>query len=383
MRIAVLATSRVPSRAANSIRVMKVCQAMVELGHEARLWVPGRKRDLSWPDLARHYGLRTRFRIEWVASWPPLRRWDFALNAVVRSSRWSPDLWYVWPYQAAATLSLLGRPTTLEVHDRPAGLAGPLLFRMFLKGSGARRLLVITEALRSAIERDYDVRLEPPFTVLTPSGVDLEPYRDLPGPKEARARLGWPERFTAGYVGHLYPGRGLDLLAEVAGRNADVSFLWVGGEPASVDAWRQRLEERGLSNVRLLGFLPQEGLPLVEAACDVLLMPYERSIAVSSGGDTAAFASPMKAFEYMAAGRAILASDLPVLHEVLNSEAAIFLEPESVEAWDVALRRVRSDRGLARRLGQAAQARVARFSWLERTRRALDGLQPSPLGGEG
>lgn len=383
MRIAVVATSRVPSRTANSIRVMKVCQALTELGHEVRLWVPGPKPDDSWPDLAHHYGLRLRFSIEWVAAWPPLRRWDFVIRAMGRSNRWSPDVWYVWPYQAAAALSILARATVLEVHDRPTGLAGPLLFRLFLKGRGARRLLVITDALRSSLERMYGVDLKAPFVVLTPSGVDLEPYQSLPEPRSARARLGWQERFTAGYLGHLYPGRGLDLLADVAGRNPDVAFVWAGGEPESVGAWRTRLDAQGLSNVSLLGFLPQEELPLVAAACEVLLMPYERSIAVSSGGDTAAFASPMKAFEYMAAGRAILASDLPVLHEILDPEVAILLEPESIEAWDRALQRVRSDPDLVRRLGQAARVRAARYSWLERTRRALDGIQASPQRGEG
>lgn len=51
MRIACIATSRVPSRTANSIQVMKVCQAFVELGHEVRLWLPGKAAGVAWPDL--------------------------------------------------------------------------------------------------------------------------------------------------------------------------------------------------------------------------------------------------------------------------------------------------------------------------------------------
>ena len=84
----------------------------------------------------------------------------------------------------------------------------------------------------------------------------------------------------------------------------------------------RRLEQGGIKNVHLTGFVPNEELPLYQAACDILLMPYEEAIAGSSGGDTARFASPMKAFEYMAAGRPILSSDLPVFREVLDEAFA-------------------------------------------------------------
>jgi glycosyltransferase involved in cell wall biosynthesis len=382
VHIACLATSRIPSRSANSIRVVKVCQAMVRLGHQVDLWTPGPPPAPSWAELRRTYDVRTEFGLHRLGSWAPLRRWDFSVRAVRDSMRLRPDLWYVWPYQAAAALSQLGRPTVFEMHDRPAGVAGPVLFRLFLRGRGARRLLVITDALRAWLEARYARPLRPPFTVITPSGVDLESYKGLPSPPEARARLGWSEAFVAGYTGHLYPGRGLELMAALARRMPSVVFVWAGGEPESVGAWAARLEQEGTHNVRLLGFVSQPDLPLVHAACDVLLMPYERAIAVSSGGDTAAFASPMKAFEYLAAGRPILASDLPVFREVLNDSNAVLLDPESVDAWESALKDLAADEGWRRARGAAAARDAERYSWLERTRRALDGLDRSlePLG---
>ena len=127
--------------------------------------------------------------------------------------------------------------------------------------------------------------------------------------------------------------------------------------------------------------VPQRDLPLIQAACDVLLMPYQRAIAVSSGGDTAAFASPMKAFEYMAAGRPILSSDLPVLREVLNDGNAVLLDPQEVDAWQAALKSLVGDEPRRIRLGEAARRGAARYTWLERTRRALEGLAPVPGNG--
>jgi len=383
VHIACIATSRIPSRSANSIRVLKVCQAMVRLGHRVDLWTPGPSPPPSWDELRRLYDLRVEFGLHRATSWPALRRWDFSLRAVRRSIQAGAELWYVWPYQAAAALAQAGHPTILEMHDRPSGWAGPVLFRLFLSGRGARRLLVITEALRAWLEARYGRRLRPPFTVITPSGVDLEAYQGLPSPQEARARLGWREGFVAGYTGHLYSGRGLDLMTELARRLPQVTFAWAGGEPNAVAEWRDRLEAEGLRNVRLLGFVPQPDLPLIHAASDVLLMPYARSIAVSSGGDTAAFASPMKAFEYMAAGRPILSSDLPVFREVLNETNAILLDPQSVEAWETALRGLLVDEALRLRLSEAARREAARHTWLERTRRALEGVEVAAPRGMG
>lgn len=383
MRVACIATSRIPSLSANSIRVMKVGQALTRLGHEVCLWVPASGPEASWDGLAQHYGLKARFEMRRMMAWPPLRRWDFGLRAVRDSVRWRPDLWYAWPYQAAAALSQLGRPTILEVHDRPAGAAGPMLFRLFLRGAGARRLLVITEALRSWLEDRYRSALRPPFTLVTPSGVDLESYEGLPAPAEARERLGWPQRFTVSYTGHLYEGRGLDLMVELARRRPQVAFVWAGGEPEAVRSWKERLSQSHVNNIRLLGFVPQTELPMVHAASDALLMPYARAIAVSSGGDTAAFASPMKAFEYLAAGRPILSSDLPVLREVLNEANAVLLDPQSVDAWEAALTRLVADEPRRLRLGEAARREAARYTWLERTRRALDGLAAPPEKGGG
>ena len=123
---------------------------------------------------------------------------------------------------------------------------------------------------------------------------------------------------TVGFTGHIYPGRGADLLFELAQRMPDVNFLWVGGTPDEVAYWRAQLVQAGVSNVTMTGFVENSRLPLYQSAADVLLMPYSRSISASSGQDIAEVINPMKMFDYMAAGRAIVSADLPVIHEVLN-----------------------------------------------------------------
>jgi glycosyltransferase involved in cell wall biosynthesis len=105
-------------------------------------------------------------------------------------------------------------------------------------------------------------------------------------------------------------------------------------------------------------------------------MPYERAIAGSSGGNSAEICSPMKMFDYLACGRAILTSDLPVIHEVLNQANACFCPPPpgDLPAWTRALAGLLQD--APRRQALAAQAHLdsRRYSWQARARQALEGF---------
>lgn len=375
MRIACIATSSVPSRTANSVQVMKVCQAFTQLGHQVRLWLPGRRPEVSWDTLSQHYGLQAIFDVVWLRSLRSGRRYDFCYRAVQAAKRWKAHLNYLWPLQAAALSSTLGYSTLLEVHDRPQGRLGPHLFRRALRGSGLKRLLPITAALEKYLEEKYQTTLNEPFSVVSPMGVDLERYQNLPDSKEARKALNLREGFSVGYTGHLYPGRGIELLFELARLNPSVAFIWAGGEAVAIERWRRRLWEADITNVQLLGFVPNNRLHLVHAACDVFLMPYARRISVSSGGDTARFASPMKVFEYFAAKRAIISSDLPVLREVLNESNALLVPPEDVTAWHSALQTLQSDSSLRKRLAKQACLDAVKYSWRQRTQNAIAGLE--------
>jgi len=353
---------------------MKACGALAAVGQEVALWVPGKAPADGAAQVRNFYGIQDPLSIRWLRSLRRLRGYDFCARACLAGRRWGADLFYVWPYQAAALCSTLGWPVLMEVHDRPHGRIGPALFRRILHGRGLRRLLVTTEALRAWLEHEFEWPLAPPLALVAPNAAQLEEPPDRLSPSDWRSLLGLPEVFTAGYTGHLYAGRGLELLLGLARHLPEAQFLWVGGESPAVEAWRARLASEGIENVRLLGFLPPTEVANIQRACEVLLMPYERRIAVSSGGDTAAFASPMKAFEYLAAGRAILSSDLPVIREVLNEGNAVLLPPNDLESWESALRRLMKYPERRARLGEQARRDAERNTWPGRARRALEGL---------
>lgn len=407
MKIVLPAPSQIPARRANTIQVMKMAQAFTRLGHQVRLLSPGQTPEIPWETLAdqltRQYGLVPEFLqpglaaaeasppqeppLEWLKAQPRWRGYDYALRAVRRARGWRADLLFTRLPQAAALASQLGLATVLEMHDLPQGQAGPWLFRSFLTGRASRRLVVITRRLVEDIARGYALPERAGFVCVAPDGVDLERYQDLPDPPAARQLLGLPAgRFTAGYTGHLYAGRGIELLLQLASQSPDILFLIVGGEPEEVKRLQAEVVQAGLENVQVMGFTPNAELPRYQAACDVLLAPYEERVAASSGGDIARYLSPLKLFEYLACGRPIVCSDLPALREILHPGNAILLpvaegggehrasEWQPAAAWAAALQRLQADAGLRERLASQARREAARYSWEGRAAKILEGL---------
>ena len=392
MNIVAIAGSTIPSDTANSIQVMKACSAIAQLGHKITLIVPDNaqasienrqskivnreskivNRQSSIVNLKSHYGLQTDFPVEWLSS--PSRRL-FTWQSVRRARVIKPDLLYTWFPQSAVFGLLAGLPVIFEIHIQPTGLFGPLWHRAFANLRGKKQLVSITRALVNILERDYKMKLQPDEVVIAPNGVDLERFISLPDPITARHQIGLREAPTVMCTGHLYAGRGADLFLSLAKSTPHVHFVWVGGRAEDTKSWKQRAENQNVSNVTFTGFIPNNQLPIYQAAADILLMPYSRSIMGSSGkADSASVASPMKMFEYMAAGRAIVSADLPVIREVLNQKNAVFCKPDVIGDWRLEIERLLGDEAGRVELGNQARRDVEGYTWLAREEKILEGF---------
>jgi len=379
MKIAVITNSRIPSLTANSIQAMKVNQALMQLGHEVRMFAPAETKPATGETLLTHYGLRLTPDLELLPSNPRLKRLDFILRAQSAAKRFRADLVYTWLPQSAVLALWSGYPVVLEMHADVAGRMGAWWLRQFWNARGNKVMTVTTSALRNALERSTSLQFRPERSrrvIVAPNGVELEKYADLPSPAEARRQLDLPEGLTVGFTGHIYPGRGADLLFELAQHMPQVNFLWVGGTPELVEFWRAKLTAAGMTNVTMTGFVQHERIPLYQAASDVLLMPYSRSISASSGQDIAEVINPMKMFEYMASGRAIVSADLPSIREVLNDGNAVLCEAGDwrsvIGNWRLEIEALLGDE--ARRVALETQARkdVEQLTWVKRQERVLN-----------
>lgn len=361
MRIVYVSFSRIPSRSANSIQVMKMCQAFVQEGNEVSLVAPQGYGDHSVrDDIWSHYGVLDRFPICYVRARKAIRGYDYAVSAVLVAKRRKVDVIYTRHLQTAFLAGLLNIPCILELHSTITGRLGPTLFRIYLRLSRSHRVIAIPEALCRLLALEYAALTRDVQCLIAPDGVDLARFEKLVDCSDARAQVGLKDAFTVMYSGSLQPHRGIELLLDLAERFSDVQFVFVGGDPASRTRRESEARMRVLSNVRFLGFVANRDLPKYLAAAEVLAMPYERSVF------SAQFMSPMKMFEYMAAGRAIIASDLPVLREVLSDDIAVLCSPGDIDSWGCALSRLTREEAYRRELSANARCAAEQYEWRQR-----------------
>jgi glycosyltransferase involved in cell wall biosynthesis len=213
--------------------------------------------------------------------------------------------------------------------------------------------------------------------LVSPNGVEPERFcPDLDG-TPVRTRYGVaPDEIVVGFTGTFGKWHGIPALAACLAPTLDgdprVRFLLVGdGElrPLIEEAVAQG--DLGARVIRT-GLLPHGQVPEHLAACDILISPHTPQ---ADGREF--FGSPTKLYEYMAMGKAIVASDLGQIGDVLEHEvSALLVPPGDVEALVAAILRLVAEPALRERLGRAArQAVLASYTWKANARRFLMAVQ--------
>jgi glycosyltransferase involved in cell wall biosynthesis len=372
MKLIYISEGNLPSKAANSIQVAKMAQAFAEKMADFELVTLGDLWSLlrgNEFDFRQWYGLHHEFKI---ARLPLLLKTEYPFPRYYREQRFprwaalyarlrSPDLVYTRSGKTAEIALRLGLAVLWEWHAPPRH--GLFQRQAFTNG---RFLGVVT--ISEQLAQEYiKYGLTPGKVLVAHDGVDLERFSDNPSKHAARRKLSLPiDMKIAIYVGHLYENRGIEDIFATARQMSDVLFVLVGGWDADVQRRRQEVKQQRLTNVRVIGFLPNAQVPLYLAAADILLMPYSQRVR------SVHWMSPMKMFEYMAARRPILATDLPAIRQVLQDHYnAILVAPDDSGALSNGLKTLLQNQLLMERLASQAYQDVQYYVWERRAERIL------------
>jgi glycosyltransferase involved in cell wall biosynthesis len=181
---------------------------------------------------------------------------------------------------------------------------------------------------------------------------------------------------SVAYVGQLYRWKGVDTLITAFSKvpDATLSIVGSGEKRDGRDVDRDRLErltvELGLSGrTTFHDFVPYEEVPRYLASAGVAVVPLPDVLM------SRYFTSPLKLFDAMAAGAALVASDLDSIREVLrDGENAVLVEPDSSDAMAIGIRRLLDDPAHAARLACKARSDVEQYTWERRAERILEFL---------
>jgi len=371
----ILYSHRIQSHDGQGVHLEALVAALREAGHEVRVVGPSAYANAELGGESRFVALIRRVLpnaavelLELAYSIPSWRR----LARAAREFR--PDVIYerynLFYLAGALVARRSGVPLLLEVNAPLAeerARFGRLRLRRLARWAEnyvwrrADRVLPVTEVLAGHVRRAGvpDSRIS-----VVPNGIDLAEFPA--GPAERQADADAPA-LVLGFVGFVRDWHGLDAVVRAM---ASVSaarrlMLQVVGEGPARPGLERLAAELGIADrVRFTGLAKREEVPGHVFAFDIALQPA-----------SVPYASPLKVFEYMAAGRAIVAPDQPNLREVLrDGETALLFDPARPDAmWDAVLRLV-EDPKLRRRLGAAARADVlARdLTWAGNARRVVE-----------
>ena len=375
-----ISPSVLPSRTANSAHVVLQCNGFAAAGADVTLVA---KRSVDRADalpaaVESAYGVPAgSFRFDTVSNrWSRGDNLRIAAHALsrLRTASPVPDVVLSRNLYAAYVLGAVQRRDIIfETHQIETGLRGYLQRALLTRpnvltvvisqklreiltghhGVAPRRVLVLHDAAPDGI-RPIQAGEKRPVLQSLVTGVDVRSYRTV-----------------CGYFGHLYPGRGMEVIEAMAQARPDTGFLIFGGNESDLIARRQANTQ---DNLHYAGFVPHATAQRAMAACDVLLMPYQHSVSIGvKGHDTARWMSPMKMFEYLASGTPIISSDLPALREVLDDgNNALLASPGEPEEWLRCLDRLVDNEEVARAIGTTAHETYARdHTWSSRARKIL------------
>lgn len=362
---------------ANNFHALNMCQAYQQEGYDVTLMAtraPGfAKYQNELEEIWIRFDIHNPLNLQLFRSLRPFHRFRF-YDASVRMAFKAKSIPGARIHTRNITSALwgmiLGIPVIFELHGPPAGKLNRFQARHAFQHPNLLKIVTNSKGLKRILLSEYGDILSPDQIQPEHNGIDLDRFNDLPDQAKIRQELGRsPEDFIVVYAGSMYAGRGIDILIHCAEQLPDVKFLMLGGEPWQVEQHRKNTLR--LSNIEFLGHLSGQAVPRYLRCADVLVMPYQYQIAVSNSWteDSATYASPVKMFEYLAAGQFIISSDLPVIHEILDEQTAAFCKPNNVDEWVTAIKIARENPMWRHQLAQNGASKAQNYTWRKRVQR--------------
>lgn len=354
------------SRSANSIHIMRMCEAFVENGHKVTLIIFSRGERKQ--EILENYGIEVRFEILQIQiSSNTGGKILYPLLASKTARSIQPDLVVGRSTEACALTALKGMPTVYDVHKPVWKKPREFLFYLsFFRSRNLLRMTTNSQALKEIYEK---ARLVPRCGITVANNGSLAlPLEEVPEK--------WPGRdgvLQVGYIGHLYAGRGIEIIISTAASMNDADFHVVGGNEEDIKRWKSVAKG---PNLFFHGFIRHADVYRYRNRCDILLAPYQEKVGLAGDGDQSKYMNPIKIFEYMSSRKAIVCSNLPVLREILeHGRNSILCAPADAGEWQKAIERLREDAPLRQRLAEVAYEDFLKgYTWKARAEKMIEGL---------
>lgn len=376
VKIKYITNVRIPTTRAQGYAVMKMCEEFSMAGANVELVVPNRRSNEKTDDPFLYYGIKNKFPITKLKSFDLLGPFEafgklfywidmlsFLLSVRFGTKKFD-GLFYTRDYLVALVLPKKSF-VYLEIHDMPKSKY------FFIKALKKIKIFVV---LNKYIKDELvGMGVDEKNILVCPSGVEISDFDISINKEDARKKLNLPiDKKIITYTGHFYDWKGVDILALVAKMMPENIFLFIGGVEPDLTHFKNKYNN--LENIIILPFMDRKNIPVYLKASDVLVLPN-----LSKEKISIKYTSPLKMFEYMASKTPIVASDLPSIREVLNSDNCVFAEAGSPESFALAINNLLSNDKLSKDLSSSAFSSVLLYSWGNRAKKILSKINENTL----
>lgn len=361
---------KLPSQEPQSVHAMKMAQALGKAGYDVTLFAK-RAYDATSEDIFKIYDIEYPFKINMSSSagFPVLSGARRLIGLREKVQQNEPDI--VYGHDALAlVLHAKNVPSIIfEVHGMPTHPAYKIAFSALLKQDNLKGIIAVSDVLKQELLRAYP-EVSPERIFVAHDGADLIDH--IKGNAEKLETLkGQNKSFNVGYAGSLHPGKGMALISRIAKIRPDYDFHILGGTQKQV----QHLQTKNkYKNIHFYGHRDHAEVPSYLKAFDVCVAPYQHRALIKTGRNTSRWISPMKIFEYMAAERPIICSNLPVIHEILEHEYTALLPAASDEhKWAEGLDFLHANPNAGKILAKNAHDALAeKYTWDKRVQAIMN-----------
>jgi glycosyltransferase involved in cell wall biosynthesis len=239
----------------------------------------------------------------------------------------------------------------LEIHHPMNGFTKILFMRFnFITSKYIIRVIFITKSLQKHFK---NVHFE---SIVLPDGAEIKNFKK----KKLKSKIK-----NIMYVGSFFTGRGIELILKIASILKNKNFLLYGKRKNDFINYKYN----NLKNVKIFNLIKYNKVPSKLVNADLLLMPYAlKNISIDMKKvDTSKFASPIKMFEYLASGKPLISSNLPVLKEILiNKNNCLIAKNNSAEEWVKSINLLDRNTLLKKRVAKNGLITAAKYSWFKR-----------------
>ena len=357
----------VPSKRAYAVNMMHMCDSLSKY-FNVKLLALFAQTNISIKQIRDKYNVSSDFKIS-LLKVPKIYFFESLIfvfkgfSKIIFKSK--IDIIYSRDLLAAFIGIMFGFNVLFEAHMPLKKKRHIFLFKL-ISGFKKFKLICISNSLSKKYKLDF-LNLDSKKIIILPDGAKIS---NKPKKNSLNKNNNY-ENISYGYVGNLFKGKGMEIIAPLSWIMKDRTFHIIGGNQRDITYWKKKCN----FNVIFYGFVDQKQLNNLYNNFDIALLPLQPLIS-PDGGDSniAKYTSPMKMFEYISHQKLIVSSNLPVLLEVLKNDFnSIIIQENIPEAWYEKLIEIENDKDrLIKLTSNAYEELINLYSWDVRASRLVN-----------